>query len=167
MIKLIKNAEYHTCDELGNIYGLHGNKLIPKIDKYGYLTVQIRYVNVDKLKTRTVHRLIAETFLENIENKSQVNHINGDKKDNRLCNLEWCTAKENIVHAHKTGLHKGIRTKVNATHIITKQIFEFSTMTSFAKYIHRDKSYVYRRLKGKNHCVIDNYEIFVKRAKRI
>lgn len=53
-----------------------------------------------------IHRLVASAFLENKAKKREVNHINGDKTDNRVVNLEWCTRSENAVHAWKTGLQR-------------------------------------------------------------
>lgn len=76
--------------------------LRPAKDKKGYLRVGLQ--KNGKLSSHRVHRLVALTFLPNPENKEQVNHVNGIKQDNRLENLEWCTGKENMIHAYRAGL---------------------------------------------------------------
>ena len=70
------------------------------LNNRGYLTVVIRR------KTHMLHRLIAQAFLPNLENKAMVNHLDGNKQNNHVSNLEWCTVQENNQHARETGLHK-------------------------------------------------------------
>lgn len=71
-------------------------------DKDGYLTVHLHAIH----RHKKVHRLVAEAFIDNPENKPEVNHKTGNKKNNYYKKLEWATGKENIDHAHETGLTK-------------------------------------------------------------
>ena len=75
-----------------------------KKNKLGYVRIDL-YKN-HKPHWLSVHRIVAQTFLENNECLPQVNHKNGVKNDNRLENLEWCSRSENIIHAYKNKLRK-------------------------------------------------------------
>lgn len=79
-----------------------GKKLKPATDKNGYLRITL--TNNGKRKSYHVHRLVARAFLDNYDNKLQVNHKNGIKDDNRIENLEMVTLQENIKHSIETGL---------------------------------------------------------------
>ena len=81
-----------------------GKIICKRIDRAGYYTVRLSYKGATK--TYLLHRLIAIAFISNPFNKRFVNHINGNKLDNRICNLEWSTHSENIQHAISTGLCK-------------------------------------------------------------
>lgn len=74
------------------------------INSKGYFNVDLSNGDVFK-KSIDIHRLVALHFVKNIENKPFVNHIDGNKQNNRFDNLEWCTPKENMQHAYKTGLN--------------------------------------------------------------
>lgn len=60
------------------------------------------------------HVLIGKTFIPNPDNLPEINHLNADKFDNRACNLEWCTRKQNMQHASKMGLLKNVGRKKKA-----------------------------------------------------
>lgn len=82
-------------------------------DNIGYLAVGL--TDNGKTKIIRLHRLIAEAFIPNPENKPVINHINGIKNDVRIENLEWNTYKENSQHAVKTGLKKVTEKQRNAS----------------------------------------------------
>lgn len=76
------------------------------ISEFGYRFVHLRNTKEKISKNCFVHKLVCEAFIENVFSKPQVNHIDGNKLNNNLENLEWATAKENTQHAHNTGLAK-------------------------------------------------------------
>ncbi len=81
--------------------------LAQKLTKSGYYEVSFRKVGEKKKTFFLVHRLVASAFINNPDDKQQVNHINGDKLTNTVYNLEWCTPKENTKHAFETNLRTG------------------------------------------------------------
>ena len=77
-------------------------------EKNGQHYLQVALFKDGKRRLYRIHRIVAEMFIPNPENKEVVNHKNGNKHDNRVDNLEWCTNAENNAHAISTGLHKTI-----------------------------------------------------------
>ena len=76
----------------------------PSVTEKGYLTVELRKGG-HRFKAR-IHRLVAEAFIPNPDNLPEVNHKDGDKTNNQVSNLEWCTHSDNLKHAYRTGLEK-------------------------------------------------------------
>lgn len=75
-------------------------EITPSKNGNGYAMVTIYKNGIGY--TKSVHRIVAKAFLQKVKGKEYINHINGDKMDNRLENLEWCTPHENTEHYHKT-----------------------------------------------------------------
>lgn len=100
--KQIPNLPYEISS-LGKIRNLQGKVLKTYIQNSGYEQIKINYQGLHIHKS--IHRLVAEAFIPNPLNKKYVNHIDGNKLNNTVDNLEWCTNSENLLHARKTGLN--------------------------------------------------------------
>lgn len=97
MIELFNGAYILYSD--GRVWSNLTNRYLkPCLDGKKY-----RIVNLKK-KTKKIHRLVAENFIPRVEGKNHVNHIDGNKDNNDISNLEWCTNQENALHAFRLGL---------------------------------------------------------------
>lgn len=101
--KLINFSKYLIHPD-GQIFAeTVGRMLIPQTTKDGYLVVRLMADNGERC-TKKVHRLVAEAFIQNVYLKETVNHVDGNKKNNIVSNLEWATRSEQTQHAWDNGL---------------------------------------------------------------
>ena len=101
--EIIKGNEDYIIFENGSILNCVTDRFLTINNGEGfYKTVRLR--KDGKPKTYKLHRLLAQAFLHKPEGKDHVNHKDGNKLNNSLSNLEWCTHQENMVHAYKAGL---------------------------------------------------------------
>lgn len=112
------------------------------LDTRGYPMLTLRRDN--KQIPQRVHRLVAEAFLGGQHPELDVNHIDGDKTNNCIENLEWCTREENVRHAVSTGLRPGPRRKAVR---ITETGQEFISLSECAEYLGGDRSSISWALK--------------------
>jgi hypothetical protein len=106
------------------------------------------YLRVNK-KKYALHRLVALTFIKNIENKPFVNHIDGNKINNTLDNLEWVTCAENNLHSHKIRLNKGYKRKVIQYDLKMNEINIFNSIKEVSEKLSISLSCIKDVLKGK------------------
>jgi len=124
-----KNTEGYFVSSLGrfkNKKGVIMKDYKPHHSGYVYLRV-----NIDKY---ALHRLVAQTFIPNLENKPFVNHIDGNKINNAVSNLEWVTCSENNLHNHKIGLIKSFKRKVGQYDLEMNEINRFGSIKESAIY---------------------------------
>lgn len=123
-----RKSNYNQKGFTGTFKLIQEKILKPKVDRKGYLYVQL-YKN-GKSKMFKVHRLVAQTFIPNLRNKPQVNHKDGNKQNNFIDNLEWCTNTENQKHAWKIGLQKSRFSKNNSK---AKKVMQYDLQGNFIR----------------------------------
>ena len=154
--KDIKDYEgLYKVSNLGQVKSLnylHTGKeqvLKPDKDKLGYL--QISLCKNGKIKRFKIHRLVAMMFLENLENKPCINHLDCNPSNNNVDNLEWCTQQENIQYASKLGRIKNGKEiiPVVAINLTTGEQTYYNSQYEAAKQLNLYVSNINKVLKGR------------------
>lgn len=102
---IVGYEKFYKVSSVGRVKSMRTNKIrILQLHKHGHYDVGFT-LNYSR-KLYKAHRLVAIAFIPNPENKPDINHKNGIRTDNRICNLEWVTVAENNKHARETGLFK-------------------------------------------------------------
>lgn len=142
--KEIPGAPGAMVSDLGHI-AIGGVVIEPQADSEGYLRCTVAPYYRDR-----VHRFVALAFIQNPEGKPQVNHMNGNKSDNRAVNLEWVTVKENAVDASRKGLLSTERKKnIPIVAIGNGKIAHFTSLKQAGLVLQIDPKNISKCLSGK------------------
>ena len=125
----VRSIDRYVTDSIGRRYLIKGKQLKQFIGENGYVSVGLS--KGGKLVNVSVHRLVASIFLSNDNNLPQVDHIDGDKLNNNVTNLEWVTAEENTYRAYKSNLNPVPMVAISAKCIKTGEIQQFPSIHKF------------------------------------
>lgn len=152
-MRQFKDTTYYV-EEDGRVFSKKSNRYLkPFKMKNGYYVI-----NLGKYNRELVHRLVAKVYLENPNQFKEVNHKDGNKENNHMSNLEWCTRQQNCQHAHDLGLNYAKKGSNNVNSLLTEdQVLEI-------RRLHKTKIYSCRQIgemfgvKGSTIDYIVNYK---------
>lgn len=155
-MKEIKDFPNYYINKNGEVYSSKRKNLIKmKLEYHSTGYVYVNLWNNGKRKHCRVHRLVCEAFIKNPMNKKCVNHIDGNKSNNCVENLEWCSVSENTKHAFDNGLARNDigyedsqSNAIKATNLKTSEILFFGSASEAARSLNVSKSTVMRQIKG-------------------
>lgn len=129
-----ENPNYEVSSE-GRIRNKkNGLILKPRPGSNKYLRVSIYDRTVQKVRDKAIHRLVADAFFDGDHDGLDVNHLDGDKTNNFIGNLEWCTRSDNLKHAYRTNLRPSPHNRCRAVRIIeTGEVF--NSVRDCARYL--------------------------------
>ena len=125
---IVEYEGIYQVSNLGKVKNKNNKLLKLKKDKNGYLIAYLYKNSI--MKCKKVHRLVAKAFIPNLENKPQVNHKDGNKQNNNVNNLEWCSNRENIIHCWENNLHTK---KFGNKHDGARKILQYDLDGNFIK----------------------------------
>jgi len=133
----------------GNINKANYFEVNRRIDKKGYIEVRLSKKAIRKCYK--LHRIMAEAFIPNPNNYSQINHKNGNKADNSIENLEWCTPSQNLKHAYDNNLRTLSKSAYKGKVVIcTQSGRSFNSVKEASIYVNINEGYLKCMLNGKN-----------------
>ena len=148
----LRSVTRDTIRKDGKPLKIEGRIMKASPSNAGYLRVSAMSENGKRVQI-PVHRAVATAFVENPDGKREVNHIDGDKRNNMAENLEWVTPKENIRHCHEMGLwRKPDNSEAIERHkrrVIVDGLLEFGSITEAADYIGSSESAACQVAKGR------------------
>lgn len=145
----IRSLSRTYYDSIGRHKTHIGCVIVPRFDRYGYL--RVGFHKNGKLKTISVHRAVASTFIPNPKGKKTINHKDGNKLNNHISNLEWNSFSENTKHAWKNGL---IKTKKIGSRSLGRKVYctktgkQWNSISVCAEELGIPKSNLFGYLKG-------------------
>lgn len=152
--KDIPDFPNYQISNLGNVINKTTNKVRKCIvNKCGYY--QLKLNNNGKYKMFLVHRLVAQAFIPNSDNLLEVNHIDCNKQNNCVDNLEWCTRSKNILHAYKNNMCESQKNHLIMLHKQKEKRIVQKTLNNVKIKIWDSIAQIERTL-GYSHCVIGN-----------
>ena len=150
--KFDKDDNNLLISNFGNI--MYKNTFLTPEISHSYRRVSINGKNI------MVHRLVAKAFIPNPENKPQVNHIDGNKENNHVSNLEWVTGSENVLHAMDIGLRKD-RYPVDCLDIYTNKMYKFRQLKECGAFFKTPQDSLLSKIKYSKKYPIHNRYILI------
>ena len=136
--KTITEANNYEVSDEGEVRNKTTKQILKgRLSKSGYYQVNIKINETNKFSNRYIHRLVAQYFIENKENKREVNHKDGNKLNNNVENLEWVTSSENQRHRHSIGIKQTSNRYIGMFNSDNKLVKDFNSIIEAAAFFNK------------------------------